>query len=182
MTLNLTVPAITQGRAEWAASITDIWTQAVDVFISAGRELIDAKASLAHGEFEAMVESDLPFGPRTARRLMAIAGDRRISNRTPMSDLPASWGTLYELTRLDDDTLNGAFEAGKIRTDMLVPDVKRLRVVAAAGDGGGAGLDGAQCAIEDLNDLAASGKARFGAILGLFTKSGDLVEPTEGSP
>jgi hypothetical protein len=76
MTLNLTVPTTTQGRAEWAASINDIWTTAAEAFIGVGRELIDVKSSLAHGEFEAMVEADLPFGPRTARMLMTIAGDR----------------------------------------------------------------------------------------------------------
>ena len=166
MTINLTVPAMTQSRGEWAATISDIWSTAAEAFIGVGRELIDAKASLAHGEFEAMVEDDLPFGPRTARRLMAIAGDRRISDRTPMSDLPASWGTLYALTRLDDDTLNGAFEAGKIRTDMLVPDVKRLHVVTAAGDGAGTlPFDATACAIEALDAMAASGTARYGAIL-----------------
>jgi hypothetical protein len=53
-----------------------------------------------HGEFLAMVENDLPFGDRTARRLMAIARDPRISNRTHASILPPSWMTLYELTKL----------------------------------------------------------------------------------
>ena len=52
------------------------------------------------GIFEAMVEDDLPFGKRTAQRLMAIASDQRLSNTTHVSLLPASWQTLYELTKL----------------------------------------------------------------------------------
>ena len=48
-----------------------------------------------------MVASELPFGDRTARRLMAIARDPRISNRTHASLLPPSWMTLFELTKLD---------------------------------------------------------------------------------
>lgn len=170
MTLNLTVPATTQGRAEWAASITDIWTQAVDAFISAGRELIDAKASLPYGEFQEMVKDDLPFGIRTAARLMVIAEDRRIwgrdAEKTPGSILPASWRTLYELTRLDDATLDRAFEDGKITPDMGRADVKRLGAVAAAGDGGARGVyEAATCAIEDLNAMAAAQKAHYGVIL-----------------
>lgn len=165
MNLNLTVPTMTQSRGEWAASITDIWSTAAEAFIGVGRELIDAKASLPHGDFERMVEVDLPFGPRTARMLMTIAGDRRIADRKPVSDLPASWGVLYQLTRLDDETLSGAFDDGTIKPDMKRADVRRITAVPAAGGGAVTGLDGARCAIEDLNAMAASGKARYGAIL-----------------
>ena len=99
MTLTLTASAGTAGRAEWAASIRDMWTAAAESFIGAGRELIDAKAVLPHGDFQAMVDAELPFGARTARRLMEIAGDERITNPTHGSLLPASWQTLYELNR-----------------------------------------------------------------------------------
>lgn len=166
MTVNLSVPTTTHGPAEWAASISDIWTTAAETFVAVGRELIDAKASLPHGEFQAMIETDLPFGPRTANRLMAIAEDRRIADRTHGSDLPASWRTLYELTRLDDDALAGAFEAGKITTDMARGDVRKIGLAAAAGaGGGGAGvIEAAACAVEELAAMAAAGTARFGAI------------------
>lgn len=165
MNLNLTVPTTTQDRAGWAQAINDIWTTAAEAFIGAGRELADAKAALAHGEFEAMVESDLPFGPRTARMLMTIAGDRRIADRKPVSDLPASWGVLYQLTRLDDETLSRAFDDGAIKPDMKRADVGRITFVSAAGGGAAPGLDGAQCALEDLGTMAASQKWHFGAIL-----------------
>lgn len=163
-TLTLTMRAAKAGRAEWTASIRDMWTTAAEAFIGAGRELIDAKATLRHGEFEAMVEDDLPFGPRTARRLMAIALDPRIADRTHVSVLPASWRTLYELTRLDDEALERAFAAGDINAEMGRADVARIRRQAAAGDDGGA-VEAAACAVEDLYDLAASQTARFGAIL-----------------
>jgi hypothetical protein len=38
--------------------------------IQTGKLLIEAKAKWKHGEFVAMLRSDLPFGPRTAQRLM----------------------------------------------------------------------------------------------------------------
>ncbi len=40
----------------------------------------------------------------TARRLMIVAKDERLSNTTHVSHLPPSWGTLYELTKLASGT------------------------------------------------------------------------------
>ena len=60
----------------------------------------------------------LPFSDRTARRLMAISTDSRFLNRTHVSVLPSHWGTLYELTRLDDETFNRAIDAGEIHPEM----------------------------------------------------------------
>jgi len=42
----------------------------------------------------------LPFGARTARRLMAIANELVFKNLTHGSDLPPSCRTFYELTKL----------------------------------------------------------------------------------
>lgn len=59
--------------------------------VCAGTLLVEAKTALPHGDFQAMVESELPFGQRTAQRLMAMAGDERITNATHGSHLPPSW-------------------------------------------------------------------------------------------
>ncbi len=79
--------------------------------IDAGALLIEAKAVLSHGDSRAMVDAELPFGARTAQRLMVIAGDPGIADRTHGSDLPPSWRTLYELTRprLNHFTILGDF-------------------------------------------------------------------------
>jgi hypothetical protein len=56
-----------------------------------GYDLIEAKVGenrLPHGQFIAMVENDLPFGRRTAQRLMAIARDVRLSKREMFRVLP----------------------------------------------------------------------------------------------
>lgn len=55
------------------------------------------------------------------------ADDDRLSNRTHGSDLPPSWRTLYELTKLDDATFDAALESGAIRPDMKREDVNRIR-------------------------------------------------------
>ncbi len=97
--------------------------------------LLDAKSALAHGEFQTMVESDLPFGPRTARMLMAIGHDKRLTKATHVSLLPPSWGTLYQLTKLGDDEFNAALADGTIRPDLNRSDIRaRLRKLKPASD------------------------------------------------
>ena len=90
-------------RARWARQISAAWRASIEAIFECGRLLIAAKDALDHGEFTKMVERDLPFGKRTAQRLMAIARDTRLTNPTHASLLPQSWMTLYELTRLSDD-------------------------------------------------------------------------------
>jgi N6-adenosine-specific RNA methylase IME4 len=107
-------------RGEWVGRINSAFRHSVTAIIETGKLLIAAKRALP-GEFEAMVERDLDFGPRTARRLMAIAADRRL--RTHGSALPPSWRTLYELTRLDDDTFAAAVASGTINAEMQRKDV-----------------------------------------------------------
>jgi hypothetical protein len=96
----------------WAARIAERWRASVESIIETGRLLLEAKATLQHGEFGMMCESQLPFSARTAQRLIAIAQDNRLSNinATRASLLPASWNSLYELTRLSDDEFEAAIK------------------------------------------------------------------------
>lgn len=61
--------------------------------------------TLPHGAFLEMVERELPFSQRTARMLMAIGRNAVLSNRHHGADLPPSWRTLYELSRLPEERL-----------------------------------------------------------------------------
>jgi hypothetical protein len=99
----------------------------VETIIAIGSILIEAKADpkLEHGQFEAMVERDLPFGPRTARMLMAVARDPLLSDRNHGSVLPPSWRTLYELSRLPEPVLEAALADGRI-----TPAMERKQVPA----------------------------------------------------
>lgn len=128
MTLTLGIPSSPpQGRPGWAERIAAAWNKTREGVIEVGRLLIAAKAEIDHGEWEAMIAADLPFSPQTARKLMAIAGDARIANRAHMRLLPNSWGTLYELTKLDDGAFDHAVTKGLIRPDMERKDAERLR-------------------------------------------------------
>ena len=113
-------------RTDWADQIRARHQATVEGFLDVGRLLIEAKAALPHGEFEAMVESDLPFGARTAQRLMAIASHPILTRATHVSVLPAAWGTLYELTKLPDDIIEAALADGSITPRMERKDVARL--------------------------------------------------------
>jgi N6-adenosine-specific RNA methylase IME4 len=142
--------------------INEAWQQTVVGFIEAGRWIVAAKAKLEHGEFLAMVEGSLPFGPRTAQRLMAIAQDERVVNAAEAKLLPPSWRTAYELTRLSDADFERRLADGTIHREMERQDIaaaakqERRAAHAARALAGGT--------VENLHALAASG-FKAGAIL-----------------
>lgn len=151
------VLSVLHSRAYWAERIGAAWRSSVEGILQTGRELIEAKAELPHGEFEAMVATELPFGSRTARRLMTVARDPRISERTHGSVLPPSWRTLYELTKLPDDQFEARIADGTIRSDMQRADLKRSAWQPPAP------TQHPTEALEDLNALRGRGE-KFGVI------------------
>jgi hypothetical protein len=84
-----------------------------------------ADPKMQHGEWGTMVESDLPFNRHTAHKLMQIARDKRLTNVSQGKHLPPSWTTLYELTKLDDDTFDQKLRDGSINPEMQRKDVAR---------------------------------------------------------
>src|SRR6185437_8713855 len=124
--------------ATWAARITERWRSSVEAIIATGRLLIEAKDALAHGAFGVMCETQLPFSASTAQRLMAVARYARLSNPAHVQHLPASWGTLYELTKLSDDEFSSALAQNVIRPDMLRGEAELIRPLArpTSSDGG----------------------------------------------
>jgi hypothetical protein len=104
-------------RKQWAMAISVSWTKTVRAILETGRLLIKAKDALKHGEFGPMIESDLPFGPRTAEQLMAIARNPILSNANHGSHLPCSWRTLYELSRLPDKILQAKLDDGSLNAE-----------------------------------------------------------------
>jgi hypothetical protein len=113
-------------REQWAALISTAHRQSVEAILKVGHLLIDAKDALEYGEFLAMIESDLPFGPRTAQMLMTVARDARLGSEAAASYLPPSWTTLYALTRLPAGAFERGIAEGVIRPDMIRADVERL--------------------------------------------------------
>ncbi|MDP9236704.1 MAG: DUF3102 domain-containing protein [Chloroflexota bacterium] len=123
------VPAGYLTRTEWAAKIARTWRQALQAIVETGRLLVDAKQQLSYGEWGAMVKNDLPFTPRYAQMLMAIARDPVLADAKHASLLPPSPDSLYRLSRLPDGQLERALATGQIRPDMERRDVRALRLV-----------------------------------------------------
>lgn len=103
---------------EYAARITACWRKSAEAFIEAGRWLIRAKNELEHGQFGKMIEDNLPFKASTAQRLMIVAADQWIANPAHVQHLPPHWGTLYEITKLDEPRRDELLAAGTICPDM----------------------------------------------------------------
>jgi N6-adenosine-specific RNA methylase IME4 len=116
-------PAADAPASEWVARISACWRASVEAILEVGRLLTEARSALGHGEWEGMCERELPFTPRTAQMLMAIAKDPRLSNPKHVSLLPPAWGTLYELTKLDDEK----FEE-KVADGTICPDMQRQTI------------------------------------------------------
>jgi hypothetical protein len=125
-------------RARWTEQIVAAWRSSIEKVFECGRLLIAAKADLKakrkHGEFEKMINHSLPFGPRTAERLIMIARDQRLTNPTHASLLPQSWMTLYALTRLSDDEFASAVADGIIKPGMTRRDLELWQEVRAVPD------------------------------------------------
>jgi hypothetical protein len=68
----------------------------------------------------------------TFRRLAAIGGDWRLSRIEPL--LPATISTLYEITKLNNQTFDDAIKAGIIHPEMRLAEVKALQRPANPND------------------------------------------------
>jgi hypothetical protein len=129
---------IESGKAKrWAKRIAEAHAQSVEAIIRVGQLLIEAKAECDHGEWdeitgEATGKGLLPFSARSAQRYMAIARNIVLRNPTHVSDLPSSWGTLYELAKLEDEDLERYIADGRIHPEMTRADAIALREEADA--------------------------------------------------
>lgn len=110
-------------RAEYQHEISRLWENAQDTFVTIGRYLLAAAASLPHGEFDVMVENGLPFGRQIAYQLRKVA-EAIDGGRFPPEQLPPSYTTIFQLTTLTDPQLSVAKERGLLR-----PDVTRREII-----------------------------------------------------
>jgi hypothetical protein len=118
----------------WAPRINAQWQKSVEGILGVGRQLIAAKEACEHGEFlrlfkghENAVSDPVPFGEDAAEQLMKVAKNAVLSNSEFVRNLPQSWGTLYELTKLEDEQIIAGIKAGEITADMTRADAAALR-------------------------------------------------------
>jgi hypothetical protein len=104
-------------REEYAKAIGDLWGEARAHFLAIGRYLMLAKRTLAHGEFEAMIRKDLPFGTHVAYQLREVA-EAVDSGRLAEIELPPSYSVVYRLAKLPDAALAAARDWGLVRPNV----------------------------------------------------------------
>jgi len=110
-------------REEFAQEIRYHWNRSRKEFLSIGRYLNRAKDTLAHGEFEAMIVSDMPFSVETAYRFRAVA-EAIDSGRLALDMLPGAESVAYQIVTMKPDELERAKAVGLIR-----PDVTRRQLI-----------------------------------------------------
>jgi len=113
---------------KWATRIRRHMVTAVEAVIATGRDLAEAKKALGHGNFGKLC-AELNITTRTAQRLMAIAAHPVLGDATRASQLPPSWATLYELTRMTEAGLQHALDTGAVTPRM---ERKAARQLVAA--------------------------------------------------
>jgi Protein of unknown function (DUF3102) len=109
-------------REEFAAEIRRAWAESQESFLLIGRYLLTAKSRLQHGEFMAMVASDLPFSHQTANKLMSVARFVE-AGEVPPDTLPTASETCYQITTLTVEERARALKEGVIRPTMRRQDI-----------------------------------------------------------
>jgi hypothetical protein len=103
-----------------AAYVMEAWQNAVESIVETGRRLLEERERTPHGRWDDVIAL-LPFSDSSALRLMQIARNPTLSNPAHAPDLPASWMTLYRLSRLPD--LDERIAAGDV-----TPELERATV------------------------------------------------------
>lgn len=122
----LNKPRALTTRPEFVADIHREWSNALEATVAVGRRLNEAKVALPHGEYEAMVESDLPFSSATARKLRKAA-ELVDSGQIDLEKLPESYTTLYAIATLPDEARQQAIDQGVIRPDVTRAELEAFR-------------------------------------------------------
>jgi len=117
---------VRHGIDEFAREIAVAWQKPIAAILETGRLLQQAKESLKHGDWLTMVQSRLPFKSNTAERLIKIASNPILSNSAHAPNLPPSWMTLYELTKLSEADLSARITDGTVNAKMERRDVAEL--------------------------------------------------------
>jgi hypothetical protein len=121
-----------QTAAEFNVQAGAAWQKQIESIVETGRILIEAKETLAHGEFYPMIRGELPnckklpFGTGTADMLMAIARHPVLSNPKFTKDLPPLWYPLYGLTSLPDEELEAMLKDGRINAELKGKEIREI--------------------------------------------------------
>lgn len=111
------------------AEVNQNWSQARDSFLAIGRALLDLENVLSKAEYIKLRQGSdrlFPFSDATATQLRRIA--KAVSDGViPLDACPGSYGTVYQITLLNEHQLRVAKERGLIRPDVTRREIVNLR-------------------------------------------------------
>ncbi len=114
------IPSPSENIGKYKKKIETAWNKCAESILQVCNELNDAKENLEKDVFERLLKQ-LPFGKRTAERLLSIGRNDLIS--THIKAMPPSWGTLYEISTLENEELEQA-----VTTNIINPTVTKASI------------------------------------------------------
>ena len=125
MTLALVRDETPEPVEQWATRIRSHLTKAVEGIVAAGRDLIEAKAEVGHGNWLPLLEQ-IGISKQVAARWMSI-GRNPVLSKVPNSVLlPRSTDALYELSRAGPEVIEAGIASGQINPSMTIKQAKAL--------------------------------------------------------
>jgi hypothetical protein len=111
---------------DYRSEIGKLWDNARQSFLLIGRYLNDAKDRLPHGEFQHLVEREVPFGRSQAFQFRAIA-TMIDTGKVIEDELPSSSSIAYELSKLEPIELEDARKQGLLKGTVTRTQIRNWR-------------------------------------------------------
>jgi len=116
---------VLEDREQYVAEIGRLWKRAQETFLTIGRYLVQAAERLEHGEYQVMVETELPFGYDVSYKLRRVA-EAIDGRRLLLEEVPPNYTTIFQLASLSDEQLAAARAT---QPPVIRPDVRREEIV-----------------------------------------------------
>lgn len=111
--------------AQYSTKIETAWKKTLKDIFTVGDLLQKARNELGK-DYWVLVNS-LSFKERTAERLRRVAENKRLRNPEIQHLLPASWGTLYELTQLSEKEFTQMVDEKKLKPSLTRSEVNEIK-------------------------------------------------------
>lgn len=128
MTRSATVHRISNSRTieHWAEIIRSKWQDNVKSIFAVALDIETSHEELGPAMWLKMMRDELKWSKQTGYKLLAIARDDKLAE-VAHERLPASWQTLFELTRLTPEQFETGLSAGIIHAGMERKDIAQLK-------------------------------------------------------
>lgn len=123
---------------DYGVTISRSWRKVVSGILETGRLLLDAQERLTREEFTQLrqrLSDDGVMSNSVISKLMGVASNAVLSAPANLPLLPASYATLYALSRKDENEVQTALSEGKITSQTQLKDV--IALFAKASEKGG---------------------------------------------